>query len=84
MTGNYTEILVREVLSEYIKYNEICECNVCREDIVRTVLNKLPPKYFLSFNSEGERKAFLLDKQLRLQALVEITAAVSQLCNTDK
>jgi len=84
MAKNYTEILVREVLNEYMKYNQICESDTCKEDIVKTVLNRIPAKYFLSFNNEGEKKVFLLDKQLRLQALVEITSAVSQICNEYK
>lgn len=87
MTENYTEKLVREVLSEYKKINNICKCGNCEGNIISTVLNKLPQKYFLSNDGEAIKKAFLLDKQMRLKALIEISAAevaVKELCANDR
>ncbi|MFZ5966740.1 MAG: late competence development ComFB family protein [Bacillota bacterium] len=80
MIENYTEILVKEVLEEYKKNFEVCKCENCNDDIICTVLNKLPQKYFLSMDGEAVKKAFLLDKQLRLKALIEISAAASEIC----
>ncbi len=78
---NYTEMLVREVMTEYLKHYGLDGDENRRNDVLATVLNKLPQKYFLSTNSEGEKKAFLLDKQLRMKALIEIAAAVADIGN---
>ncbi|SET70363.1 Late competence development protein ComFB [Natronincola peptidivorans] len=85
MLKNYTEELIREVLWEYKNTSEICQCKNCEEDIIKTVLNDMKPKYFISTSSEGERKSYILNKQLRLEALIKITSAVeevTQLCKS--
>jgi hypothetical protein len=76
---NYTEVLIREVMSEYVKLHGFNGDETEKEDVLATALNKLPQKYFLSTSSEGEKKAFLLDKQLRMKALIEISAAATDI-----
>lgn len=80
MLQNYTETMVREVLGEYKSKDKICECERCEEDIVAAVLNQMPPKYFLSDASEGEKISYVLDKKLRFEALIQITEAVKTVC----
>ena len=46
------------------------------DDIKSIALNKLPPVYFLSGITEGEKKAFLLDRQRKITVLAKITEAV--------
>ncbi|SHK10489.1 Late competence development protein ComFB [Geosporobacter subterraneus DSM 17957] len=81
MFKNYTEILVREVISEYKRNHKTTALEAAEEDIIKTVLNRMQPKYFLSSSTEGEKKAYLLDKQLRLNALIEIAAAAGEVCH---
>lgn len=76
---NYTEVLVGEVMTEYLKLHGFNGDEIQREDVLATVLNKLPQMYFLSTSSEGEKKAFLLDRQLRMKALIEIAAATADI-----
>ncbi|MFT9494074.1 late competence development ComFB family protein [Anaerosolibacter sp.] len=76
---NYTEVLVREVMTEYLKLHGFNGDETEREDVLAIVLNKLPQRYFLSTSNEGEKKAFLLDKQLRMKALIEISAAATDM-----
>ncbi|SFH89665.1 competence protein ComFB [Tindallia magadiensis] len=76
MLQNHTETLVREVLGEYKSKETVCECEQCENDIVAIVLNKMPPKYFLSDASEGEKISYVLDKKLRFEALIQLTEAV--------
>ena len=76
MLENYTETMVWEVLGEYKKRDAICDCELCEKDIVSTALNHLPPKYFLSDASEGEKISYVLNKKLRFEALIQITEAV--------
>ena len=80
MLQNYTETMVREVLGEYKSKEKICECERCKEDIVAAVLNQMPPKYFLSDASEGEKISYVLNKKLRFEALIQITEAVKTVC----
>ncbi|MBB6216809.1 hypothetical protein HNQ80_002913 [Anaerosolibacter carboniphilus] len=76
---NYTEVLVAEVMMEYMKHYGLDGDENRKADVLATVLNKLPQRYFLSTSSEGEKKAFLLDKQLRMKALIEIASAVADI-----
>ena len=76
MLENATEELVREVLAEYKKKDPLCDCPHCEDDVVASVLNELPPKYFLSNASSGEKIAFTLDKKLRFEALIKISETV--------
>ncbi|SDY78721.1 late competence development ComFB family protein [Tindallia californiensis] len=81
MLQNYTETLVREVLGEYKSKESVCECEKCENDIVAMVLNNMPPKYFLSDASEGEKISYVLNKKLRFDALIQLTEAVKLACD---
>ncbi len=76
MLKNYMEILVDEVYSEVKNKYSICQCEKYTKDIKSIALNNLPPVYFLSNVSEGEKKAFLLDRQRKITVLAKITEAV--------
>lgn len=76
MLENSTEDLVREVLAEYKKKESICDCPHCEDDVVAMVLNVMPPKYFLSSVTSGERIAYTLDKKRRFEALIKISETV--------
>ena len=75
------EILVDEVFNEVKGKYDICENNNCENDIKAIALNSLPPVYFLSSISEGEKKAFLLDRQRKITVLAKITEAVDIVCS---
>jgi len=77
---NYMEILVDQVYSEVKEKYNICKSKKCENDIKAITLNSLPPMYFLSSTSEGEKKAFLLDRQQRITVLTKITEAVDIVC----
>ena len=87
MLKNYMEILVDEVYSEVKNKYSICQCEKYKNDIKSIALNNLPPVYFLSNVSEGEKKAFLLDRQRKITVLAKITEAVEivvKKCENDK
>lgn len=75
---NYTEVLVSEVLEEVIKNYNICKCEKCIGDVKSIALNNLQPKYFLSDSDEGEKKAFLVNRQNRTSALAMIIEAIEK------
>lgn len=76
MLENYTETLVREVLTEYNTKDPICECPNCENDIVAMVLNEMAPMYFLSNASAGDKIAYVLNKKMRFEALIKISEMV--------
>ena len=81
------EILVDEVYNEVKDKYNICEYEKYTNDIKSIALNKLPPVYFLSTVNEGEKKAFLLDRQRKVTVLAKITEAVeiiSKKCEDEK
>lgn len=79
MIINYTEYLVREVLKENRGLSKTNKPEILEEDIIRMVLNRMAPKYFFSNSSEGEKKAYIINRQLRLEALIKLTEAIEQL-----
>ncbi|HHV38491.1 MAG TPA: late competence development ComFB family protein [Tepidimicrobium sp.] len=77
------EILVDEVYNEVKNQYEVCQYDNCTDDIKAIALNALPPAYFPSYVDEGERKSFLLNRQMKITALAKITEAaqiVAQRC----
>lgn len=75
------EIMVNEVYNEVKDKYDICKIKECENDIKTIALNNLPPVYFLSSVSEGEKKAFLVDRQRKITVLAKLTEAVETVCN---
>lgn len=84
MLKNYMEIMVDEVYSEVKDKYDICKIKECENNIKATALNNLPPVYFLSSVSEGEKKAFLVDRQRKITVLTKLTEAVDTVCENCK
>ena len=78
------EILVDEVYSEIKDKYIICKKEACEKDIKFIALNNLPPVYFLSSVSEGEKQAFLVNRQQRISVLSKLTEAIDILCLKDE
>ncbi len=70
------EILVDEIISEIMENYDICKCDKCIDDIRSIALNNLTPEYFVSSTNEGEKKAFLLDRQRRISVLTKVVEAI--------
>ena len=70
------EILVDEIISEIMENYDICKCDKCIDDIRSIALNNLTPEYFVSSTNEGEKKAFLLDRQRRISVLTKVIEAI--------
>jgi len=75
MTQNYMELLVDDIIKS-VKNNYNLKCDTQIEDAKSIALNNLPPKYFLSSISDGEKKAFLLDRQRRISVLAKVIEAM--------
>ncbi|MBU5437039.1 late competence development ComFB family protein [Tissierella sp. MSJ-40] len=81
MIKNYMEILVDEVFNEVKNIYSTCSCEQCISDIKSLALTNLPPVYFLSNVDEGEKKAFLLDRQRKISVLAKLAEAAELVCS---
>ncbi|SNS17287.1 Late competence development protein ComFB [Anaerovirgula multivorans] len=79
MLENYAEHLVREVFNENKALYRTYKLEAPEDDIIRMVLNRMTPKYFLSTSSEGEKKAYIVNRQMRMEALIKLTEAMERL-----
>lgn len=77
---NYMEILVDEVFDEIKDKYVICKKEEHERDIKTIALNNLPPVYFLSSISPGEKQSFLVNRQQRITVLSKITEAIDLIC----
>ena len=77
MVKNYMEILVCEILNEIKEGYPFLKNINYSNDVKSIALNNLPPMYFLSNISEGEKKAFILDRQKRIAVLSDIISAIN-------
>lgn len=84
MLKNYMEILVDEIVVELSSNLKWCHEEECMDDIKSMALNKLQPKYFLSYEDEAEKKAFLLDKQRRISVMAYVVDAREIICKNCK
>lgn len=62
----------------------ICCCILCRDDVAACALNKLPPRYVATALGEAYTRAEFLDKQLELDVIVALTAAVEQVAGNPR
>ena len=81
MILNYTEIVVKELFEEtlnfYIKKTGvICTCKMCRDDILASTLNCLPPHYVTSQTGMVIMKATFNVATNRQQVISTIIEAI--------
>lgn len=75
MVKNYMEILVDEVYEEIKDSFQECECAEFENNIKSIALNNLQPAYFTSSVNDAKKKAFLLDKQTRINVVAKLAEA---------
>lgn len=82
MIKNYMELLVDEIYNEIRVLYKDCISEECEHDIKSTALNNLSTAYFGFDTSEGEKKAFLLERQRRITVLAKVAEAADTICLT--
>lgn len=74
---NYMEDCVWSYLDEILaKYPEVCQCEICRYDIVAIALNNLPPKYVVREEGELYSRINTLETQYRIDIYAALTKAL--------
>lgn len=81
MIKNYMELLVDEIYNEVKPVLGHCINEECIQDIKSQTLNQLPPKYFMSYEENSERTAFLLDHQRRVSVLAKMAGVIESSCS---
>ena len=81
---NYMEVLVDEIFSEVINNYNLAMSEKDINDIKSLALNELTPMYFSSSVNNGEKFAFLLDKQRRTSVLAKVIGAIDVVNNNQK
>lgn len=80
MIKNYMELLVNEIYNEVKILYGNCNSPECEHNIKSTALNNLSASYFSYDASEGEKKAFLLERQRRITVLAKVAEAAESIC----
>lgn len=72
---NCMEIYVWDMLDRVLEKQQVCKCDICRNDIAALALNDLPPRYVVTPKGEAYTKAKLLEQQFMIDVIAKITHA---------
>ncbi len=68
-----------EDLLEKPEFKNICKCKQCLIDIATYVLNRLPAKYFSSYQGEIQTKISEFESQLQVDVITTVTKAIKKI-----
>ncbi|MEG1448765.1 MAG: late competence development ComFB family protein [Oscillospiraceae bacterium] len=71
---NIIEEIIEEKYNEIIGSFDVCNCSICKGDVISYALNKFPPKYVVSDEGYLYSKVVLDNNEFNL----EIAKAVTQ------
>ncbi|MGI6551926.1 MAG: late competence development ComFB family protein [Bacillota bacterium] len=82
---NYMEDIVWSFLPKVLaQYPNICQCELCRHDIVALALNQLPPRYVSRELGEIYTKVNILESQHRADVYAALTKAIAVVENNPR
>lgn len=77
MVSNYTEVAIDNILPEILgKYNSICKCQKCIDDIKALALNNLKPIYTVTEKGSVYARLNELNAQFVTDAISELVRAI--------
>ncbi|WML37305.1 late competence development ComFB family protein [Clostridium sp. OS1-26] len=77
MLKNYMEVVVDHLIPDILKrYNNICKCELCVEDIKAVALNNLKPMYIVTEKGNIYAKVNELKSQFMTDAITELVRAI--------
>jgi competence protein ComFB len=71
------EDMVLAKMPSVMKQMGVCECEICKLDILAYALNKMPPKYVVTQKGTLYAKLSLLQSQFDVDILTHITHAAA-------
>ena len=72
---NYTEEAVTEYLNKWYKDADVCQCDVCRLDVLAIMMNCLKPKYVVTDKGALFAQMDDFDPQHRIDFMSELSQA---------
>ena len=79
---NFTEEIVRQNVDDRLKAGDLCGCEKCRLDLMAIMLNRLPPKYYVTDVGGLHLKTGLFKAQYSIDLAVALTEAISIVSRT--
>lgn len=77
MVSNYTEIAIDNILPDVLKkYNNVCKCQKCIDDIKAIALNNLKPIYTVTEKGSIYARLNELNAQFITDAITELVRAI--------
>ena len=73
---NYTEEAVKLYLDRWYKEADVCQCDICRMDVMAIMLNNLKPKYVVTDKGALFAQMDDFDPQYRTDLMTAMTLAV--------
>lgn len=73
---NLAELMVRENLETVMERMNICDCNVCKKDVMAIALNTLPTRYVTT----DRGKQYIQLETYKKQYEVDVMAALTKAC----
>jgi len=67
-----------EDILEKPEFKDICKCKKCLIDVATYVLNRLPARYFTSYQGEVLTKIAEFENQLQVDAISTVTKAIKK------
>ncbi len=75
---NMMEVYVFDIIDEYLKNDPmVCQCDLCRNDMIAYALNQLPPKYVVTLEGEVWTKVKLLTPQNQTDVMTSLGKAIN-------
>jgi len=72
---NYTEEAVKLYLDRWFKEADVCQCDVCRMDVMAIMLNNLKPKYVVTDTGALYAQLDDFDPQYRIDFMTIMSQA---------
>ena len=73
---NYTEEAVKLYVDKWYKEADICQCEICRMDVMAIMLNNLAPKYIVTDKGALYAQLKDFDPQNKIDYMTAMTLAI--------
>ncbi len=72
---NYIEKMVQKLLPQIMKEANMCQCDVCKIDVIAISLNNIAPKYVVTEKGALYAKLSTLEAQKEADVILQMTKA---------
>ena len=73
---NHMEDVVANVFDQMLPHCSVCQCKICRNDILAFALNHLTPKYIVTEKGDVYSRIYEFTTQFEIDVQVVLTEAI--------